>query len=105
LPGARSECAEHLRFSRSLAREKRSAERAGRSGAWEGTCGVSRMCPDKPPSCYPTPTLGESGFERLDVHPCNQSASDVQIVAACEHDFPATGRQELRGPHAVSRRT
>ena len=48
---------------RSLAREKRSAERAGRRGPWEGTCGVSRMCPDKAPSCYPSPTLGESSRE------------------------------------------
>ena len=38
------------------------------------------MCPDKPPSCYPTPTLGESGSERFDRHPWNQSASGVQIV-------------------------
>jgi len=52
-----SDGAEQLRFRLwgRIAREKRSAERAGRRGAWEGTCGVSRMCPDKPPSCYPPP--------------------------------------------------
>ena len=27
------------------------------------------MCPDKPPSCYPTPTLRESRLERFDCHP------------------------------------
>ena len=75
--------------------EKRSAERAGRSGAWEGTCGGSRMCPDKPPSCYPTPTLRESRPERFDCHALKQSASGVQIVADREHVFSATGRQEL----------
>jgi hypothetical protein len=34
--------------------EKRSAERPG-GRAWEGTCGVSRTCPDKAPSCYSWP--------------------------------------------------
>jgi hypothetical protein len=63
------------------------------------------MCPDKPPSCYPTPTLGESGFERFDRHPWNQSASGVQIVSDREHVFAATGRQELRGPHVVAKGT
>ena len=63
------------------------------------------MCPDKPPSCYPTPTLRESRPERFDRHALKQSASGVQIVADREHVFSATGRQELRGPHAVAKGT
>ena len=63
------------------------------------------MCPDKPPSCYPTPTLGESRPERFDRHALKQSASGVQIVADREHVFSATGRQELRGPHVVAKGT
>jgi hypothetical protein len=56
------------------------------------------MCPDKPPSCYPTPTLGESRFERCDRHAWNQSASGVQIVADREHVFSAPGRQDYEDP-------
>ena len=50
---ARSEAPSSLRVWRSPGCEKRSAERPGRSGPWEDTCGASRMCPDKAPSCYP----------------------------------------------------
>src|SRR5205807_1564936 len=78
---ARSGSAEHPAFWRSLTCEKRSAEWAGRSGAWEDTCGGGRMCPDKPPSCYLSPTLGESRPERLDCHPNLAVGHHMRIVA------------------------
>ena len=35
----------------------------GRSRPWKGTCGGSRMCPDKAPSCYPRLTSEMSTAE------------------------------------------
>ena len=69
-PTARSGSAEQLRVWRSPVCEKRSAERAGRSGAWEGTCGVSRMCPDKPPSCYASHPTRRKQSRMHDRHVC-----------------------------------
>jgi hypothetical protein len=80
---ARSDSAEQPRVWRSLDCEKRSAERPGRSGPWEDTCGASRMCPYKAPSCYPISDTCSVAVEDTRFH--------VAVVADAESSVARAG--------------